>query len=655
MMGRLPLRATLLGVLLALLFLPALSPGASSPVAAQTSTISLEQELAERYAPIVMIKKQEKVCSTDGEQFRPVVVDVLFGTDDVRLMKRGNGGKSTDTEVKRNIQASDLYGLDSSYYIDLPGEPRNPGCTYEKWGKKRMAELGIEPSLYARVVSEPDEDAIVVQYWYYWVFNLFNNTHESDWEGIQLNFTASSVQEILDNNLLPTSIAFAQHEGGEKGDWDDDKVEKQGTHIVSHPSSGSHADYYQSAIWLGWGENGSGFGCDYSDDPDVELPVSIVLIPNEVTDPKSAFAWLTFQGPWGEREVPSMFSGPTGPIGKPRWDHPVAWSESIRDNSLPVPVHSTIGPGISQVFCGAAELGSRIVRVFPVDPQVVGGIGVVALVGLLALAALAWRYVWRAVRLYFRHGYFFITTGVVAFPIAWVGQRIEEFLQRTLFSQIDPRLPTSTYSRTLYQFVLHAGVGGVQEIFLACIIGPIAIIATYELVRDDAVRFRDAWPRGVRRFPTMLGATLYVAALLTVMTVSVILIPLVIYKGVQWAFAPEAVVVDKAGVRSARHVSAKRMSRHWFRGAAVVTAVAVVSGLPGPLIGTAGLILGGVELEQAQWISAAVYCVLYPISLIMATLFFLNISIAPGLVESYDPAPSAPEIEPIAAPGGAPA
>ncbi len=112
------------------------------------------------------IKSQPRACSIDGEQFRPVVVDILFGTDDVRLMQRGSGEKSTDVEIKRNLSAADLAGLDGSYYLDLPGNPRDPECTYETWGKERMTELGLQPSIYARVTSQPGQEGIVVQYWY---------------------------------------------------------------------------------------------------------------------------------------------------------------------------------------------------------------------------------------------------------------------------------------------------------------------------------------------------------------------------------------------------------------------------------------------------------------------------------------------------------
>jgi hypothetical protein len=629
MVGRV-FTAPVLLVLLATLGLPLVGGTA----AAQDAPLSADQQLAELFAPVVMIKTQHEECG-EGEQFRPVSVDILFGTDDVRLMKKNANGKG-GTEVKRNIQASDLYGLDDEYYLDLPGNPRNPGCDYEKWGKARMAELGMEPSIYARVTTEPGREGIVVQYWFYWVFNLFNNTHESDWEGIQLIFDASSAQEALDNGLLPSSIAFAQHEGGEQAGWNDDKVDKVDTHIVAHPSAGSHADYYQSAVWLGWGENGSGFGCDYSNEPIEELPVQIIMLPNEVSDPNSEFAWLTFTGEWGQIQSPSMFSGPTGPITKPRWDQPITWSEGIRQNSLPVPLHSTIGPSVSQVFCGAAEFGAHLVQLFPVDPRVIMGVIVALFGGLLLIMVLAWRYFTRAVRMYVKYGYVFITTGVIAFPIAWAGQNLVVWANVTVFASVDQHLACGT-ARDLYRYVLQAGLGGIQEILLACLIGPVVIYATWKLVQGEELTFRRMWVDALDLFPKVYAATFAAAVLVGLLAATIVLIPVAVYKGVAWFFSPQAVVVDKTTIRDALPVSANRVRGKWLRGLAVVISVGTLSGLIGPIVGAAGLVLDYFSLDQAQLVSAAIYCVLYPIAVIMGTLYYLRASVPPGKTSIYVP------------------
>lgn len=607
------------------------------PVDAQAPSESPEQRLVDTYAPIVMIEEQQRECSSDGEQFRPVVVDIIFGTDDVRLMQRGEGGQP-DREVKRNIQASDLYGLDDRHYIDLPFDPRNPGCHYERWGKQRMAELGLTPSLYAFVLERPEEHRIVVQYWYYWIYNLFNDVHESDWEGIQVAFDAGSVQEILDRQLMPSSIAFAQHGGGELGYIGQDKVEMRGTHVVSHPSSGSHADYYENAIWLGWGEDGSGFGCDHAEEPDIEIPVHIVLLPNQVDDPNSPFAWLTFQGNWGEIEKPSLFSGPKGPMQHWRWHHPVTWTEEIRTSSLPVPTHPSIGPGIAQVFCGAAVLGSRIVRVVPVNALAVSGFILGLGIALLLFTLVVWRYTWHALRLYVRHGYFFITVGLLSLPIAVLGQRLEDVVQDLAEANLVQRLPGASAWWTIYEFVVHAIAGTIQELMISAIVGPVVIIATHLILSAEGSTNRPATRSDFRLYPRIAASRILSSTLVSLMFVSIVLSPLGVYKGVQWFFAPQAVGIDDASVRASLPLSADRMRGDWIRAAAMVVAFAAMVGLPGPLIGMALVTTNLARLDVARWISGVLFCALYPIGTIAATIYYLRRANRLASVETYEPA-----------------
>jgi len=639
MPGRVMIRLLIVAILLAL----AASPASSETSRASDTTPSPEQTLVDRYAPIVMIKKQPAECSPAGEQFRPVAVDILFGADDVRLM-RNEGGRAV--EVKRGIDASDLYQLGKEYYLDLPFDPRDPGCHYETWNRERMSELGLQPSLYAKISTEPGKDGIVIQYWYNWVYNLFNDVHESDWEGIQLNFDATSVEEILEKNLLPSTIAFAQHAGGERALWTDAKLSTQGTHVVSHPSSGSHADYYGSAIWLGWGEHGSGFGCDRSEAPEEELPASIILLPDEVTSPTSEFAWLTFEGNWGQLEVPALFSGPQGPNMHPRWTHPISWSEGIRTTSLAVPEHPTIGPGISQVFCGAAEFGSKLVILFGVDARDLSLLIIGFGIALLLFSALVWRFSVRAVVLYVRHGYYFITLGVLAVPLAVVTRPVDGWAHAFMTTHIIRRLPDSQFLNVFYDFVLRMVASGLQALLMTTLLGPFVIYGVYHisrLHRHDAIAM---WTQSVALLTRVPLSRVLVGLLMRAMLLTIVLFPYAVYKWVQWFYAPQAVVVDDAPVMESLHTSTRRVSRgHWLRAASMVVAFHALIGLPAPLIGAALLMRGGVELHDAQLVSGILYCLLFPIGLIAATLFYLDRTIAPGRFQPYD-APAATGLGP---------
>ena len=50
----------------------------------------------------------------------------------------------------------------------------------------------------------------------------------------------------------PASVGYSQHEGAERANWGDDKLELvDGTHPVLHPAAGSHAGFYTSALSSG--------------------------------------------------------------------------------------------------------------------------------------------------------------------------------------------------------------------------------------------------------------------------------------------------------------------------------------------------------------------------------------------------------------------
>ncbi len=109
---------------------------------------------------------------------------------------------------------------------------------------------------------------LYVEYWFWYLFNDWNNTHETDWEMVYVAFNTTSVEEAL--TMEPERVGYAQHGGGEYANWGDDKIELDGTRLLVYPAAGSHATYFDENTWIGWGENGTGFGCDNTNAPTVE-------------------------------------------------------------------------------------------------------------------------------------------------------------------------------------------------------------------------------------------------------------------------------------------------------------------------------------------------------------------------------------------------
>ncbi len=362
-------------ILLAVLAGGAVLVGADPAHAQDGSTSDAARELAERHAPVVVLKEQSGPCDSDGEAFAPTSVDIVLDNDDVLLRQAGTG----DPVVRRAPTASDLFGRGDGFFLDFNGLALAPGCVYER--DFDVYAAGTEPAVYAHVVQQADEpDFVAVQYWLYWYYNDWNNTHESDWEFIQVLFEASSVDEALASE--PVAVGYAQHEGGERADWDDDKLEREGARPVVYSSAGSHASYFDSAVYLG--RSGSeGFGCDTTIGPSVRTNPEVILLPSAVDDADDEFAWLAFTGRWGERQR-GPFNGPTGPNTKPQWDAPVDWHQELRAASVAIPGSDDGSTTILDTFCKVVDFGSDQFRKAQESPETT--------IAVLFVAALAMRF-----------------------------------------------------------------------------------------------------------------------------------------------------------------------------------------------------------------------------------------------------------------------
>ncbi len=363
-------RPSLLAALI--LALAVVTPAALAPLAHAADPVS---ELAERYAPIVVVRDQPEPCG-EGEPYLPSPVEAVLGHPDVVL--RGPDGQAIASPT-----SADLAGKGDGWYVDLPGNPLSPGCDYETWFRSTSTQH--VPTVYARVATDPAHPGMLaLQYWFFWVFNDWNDRHEGDWEMVQLLFEADTVEAALAG--APASAAFAQHEGSETAAWTDDKLLRVGDRIVVYPGQGSHAAYYTQSQWFGKSA-AAGFGCDDTTAEGIEVRPEVVVLPAATTP---GFEWLDFTGRWGQ-QAPSFNNGPTGPNTKTQWAAPVTWQvEEGRDGAVALPVVG--GPAVDS-FCELTRAGSLLFIAALDQPLLVAALVLAAVVALVLLVrATRWRH-----------------------------------------------------------------------------------------------------------------------------------------------------------------------------------------------------------------------------------------------------------------------
>jgi hypothetical protein len=594
---------------------PTSAASVPAPIDPGSPNLSAEEQIALKFAPIAYLKEQDHPCDSTGEPYEPAPVDVVLDDDQVVLREQSDAARASgDPVIITGPSATDLAGKDDSYYLDLPGDPLHPGCSYEQFSRERMGNT--PPMVYAHIATEEGVDGFAIQYWFYYVFNRFNNLHESDWEMIQLSFDDLTVEEALATGAVPDGIAFAQHGGGEKADWDGEKLRREDTHLLVYPAAGSHAAYYGDYIYMGWGERGSGLGCDDSSGPSVRTPLAVTLLPDDPTAQGSE-PWVTFEGRWGERR-PWEFNGPTGPATKRQWTEPFSWQDGLRESSLPLISSSTIGPDPTRLFCSAVSLGSDYIvfrsgNISGSDLILAG----VLLVPIL-LIALSWRVLFGALLLYIRHARIFLPLGLVPLVVALIDSLLEPRLQKLPI--IDGLLDFLDIPLNQGLFVFNSTA--LQQVAGTVLVLPAIVFAVREIQRGRVPGIREAYRYALGTAWTVLRAMLVIAVVIFLLTISLIGIPWAIMRVVRWMFAVQAIVIDGAGWNEARQASANAVRGHWWRTALLAATLTMFNSLVGPLLGLIVLIFVTPSTFIAQTTSSLIYSLLFPLVGIATTLWF---------------------------------
>jgi hypothetical protein len=595
-------------------------------VFAPSAAANDEQTLAARYSPVVRLVAYQGDCEAE-EPYVPIDVNLLFGEPTVAL--RGPWGNDLVAVAPTARQISQgLY----EYHLDFPGSALSPGCSYLDW-QRRITD-GHRPVVYAHVATEADRPGkLALQYWFFYVFNQWNNLHEGDWEMIQLNFDASTPAEALTTH--PVEVGYSQHEGAERAEWGSDKLEVvDGTHPVVYPADGSHANFYGEALYLGSSAS-EGVGCDDTRGPSLDVLPIVHTIPSNPTAALAADPWIGFEGRWGELR-PAFFNGPTGPNLKTQWTEPIKWSEEDwRTRSYVVPTASLFGNGATGFFCSAIGRGSAAL-VQLVNRPVLFTL-VLALLALIVLVAIT-RATWRPTaplrlavrrttgqilsassRMYVRHVVLFVAIGLALIPITLFISLLQALV---LHGTGALGVQTTGQNTSIVAFLVFA----VSTALTLLGLGLVQAVTVRALVELD--EGRRVGPLGAYRL--MLGriGRVFVALLMATLVVSLFAataygIPIAVWLAGCWALAPPAIALENLRPLGSLGRSRRLVRGHWLKVAFLIVLGGAVVLLVGPIIGVL-LILGtDAPFWLVNLVAGVVYTVTMPfLALVTAYAYF---------------------------------
>jgi hypothetical protein len=610
------------GVVCALVALVALvaAPGAAAD-------LRDERALAERHAPVVRLVEQPEECGP-GEPYVPTDVDDLFDESTVAL----RGPWNAFDLVKIGPTADDLAGL-YEYHLDFPCDALNAGCTFEQWAR-RITE-GSEPAVYAHVATDPGHPGkLALQYWFFYPFNDFNNTHEGDWEMVQLNFDADDAREALERE--PTGVGYSSHEGAEAAAWGEEKLDLvEDTHPVVYPAAGSHANKFTEALYLGSSAE-QGVGCDDTRGPHRELRPAVMTIPSDPAEAARAFPWITFEGRWGELQK-AFFNGPTGPNMKRQWTEPIEWSEDWRERSYAVPTGGIFGSGATDFFCSAVATGSSaLVQLLrnPVPTLLV----IAAALALAAFAATrtAWRptaplrlarrrrwgqIVAAAGRMYVARARLFLGIGLLFIPLS-IGIAVLHSLVLGGFGLLGVDVTGESAGALV---LLLVAVGWTLTLLGLSLVQAATACALVEIDDGRSIGPLDAYRAALTNGRPLLRAVALAVGAAVLLTLTALLIPVAIWLAVRWALLAQVVELEGRSGAGALGRSADLVRRHWLRVASLVGVGAALAIVAGPLLGAVLIFVTDAPLQLLNVLAGVVYALAMPFVALTTTYVYFDV------------------------------
>ena len=589
-----------------------LAVGAAALVACGSAHADAYHRLVARYDPVVRLSEQEEPCAS-GEAFEPIDVDAIFGRDDVALRGPWSGANL----VKVGPVAADLMSGRLGYSLDFPGDAlSSSACSYEQW--QRRITINRRPTVYAHIATEHGK--LALQYWFFYVYNDFNNKHEGDWEMIQLDFAAATPTAALRTH--PYEVGYSQHEGAERAAWGEPKLELQGgTHPIVYPAEGSHANYFTGALYLGRSA-AQGVGCDNTNEPWRQVTPAVAVIPRSEDAARTAFPWLGYEGRWGERRS-GFYNAPTGPSMKLQWTEPITWADRTwRSRSFALAGGRSLGPSATKFFCGGVSATSTALIFVASRPTASAAVAVALLLALLwlatrvrpwtALVGKAARTYAANIGLFLRIGAIFVVLGVVVGVLQWI-----VFRRSGLSSLVDAFGPSNGFTETVvlgFGYVLN--LLGLTIVQAAC---------ARALVDGDDASAAEAYRATAKRLRPLLGGLVLAALVVAVTDLTLIGLPIAIWLTIRWSLLAQAVALDNESAVGSLRRSGRLVKGEWWRTATFTVLVTGLALLLGPLVGTLLLFATDASFDVVNVASDLVYVVALPFAAIATTYLYLDL------------------------------
>ena len=599
-----------------------------------------ETALAQRYAPVIRLVTQTHECGP-GEPYTPMDVALLLGEPTVALRGPWGGGDLVKIAPTAHELSRGLY----DYHLDFPGNALDPGCGYERWERRLTA--GHEPTVYAHVLTDPGSPGkLALQYWLFYVFNDWNNTHEGDWEMIQLVFDAPDARRALARS--PTSVGYSQHEGAERASWNNDKLERvDGTHPVVYPAAGSHANFFGAALYLGSSAQ-EGVGCDDTRGPHDDVRPVVHTIPSDPVAARAAFPWIAFQGRWGELQR-AFFNGPTGPNLKTQWTKPIVWSEGWRDRSYAIPAGGVFGTRATDVFCAAVAGGSGALRRL-VDAPVPVAAALVALIALvlLGLSRATWRpsaplriarrRAWgqilaAAMRMYRRRMPLFLGIGALLLPISLVVTLLQTVV---LHASSFAGIPDDGEGAGVLVLLVLA-VGTTLTLLGLAFVQAATVRALVEIDEGRTVGPLRAYRMTTDGFGSMVGALAIAVVVVSLLTTSLFLVPIAVWLIGRWAFIVLAVELEGLSATEALRRSARLVRPAWLKVASLTVVGWALALAAGPLVGVLLIIATDAQLWLVDVVAGVVYAVTMPFVALTTAYVYFDMRVRDELAPEHQP------------------